>query len=68
MKVVASAGRDDLAMVYIARNDAGQYIEFVESLQPPLPLEKKWVLIVSCLYGCPFSCRFCDAGGIITAA
>ncbi len=39
------------------------YIEFVESLQPPLPREKKWVLIVSCLYGCPFSCRFCDAGG-----
>jgi 23S rRNA (adenine2503-C2)-methyltransferase len=21
------------------------------------------VLIVSCLYGCPFSCHFCDAGG-----
>ena len=63
MKVVASAGRDDLAKVYIARNKTGQYIEFVESLQPPLPREKKWVLIVSCLFGCPFSCRFCDAGG-----
>jgi len=63
MQVVASAGKDDLAMVYIARNSAGQYIEFVESLQPPLAREKKWVLIVSCLYGCPFSCRFCDAGG-----
>jgi len=63
MKVVASAGKDDLARVYIAQNHAGQYIEFVESLQPPLPREKKWVLIVSCLYGCPFSCRFCDAGG-----
>jgi 23S rRNA (adenine2503-C2)-methyltransferase len=63
MKVVASAGKDDLAKVYIARNKAGQYIEFVESLQPPWPREKKWVLIVSCLYGCPFSCRFCDAGG-----
>jgi len=63
MKVVASAGKDDLAKVYIARNQAGRYIEFVESLQPPLPREKKWVLIVSCLYGCPFSCRFCDAGG-----
>jgi len=63
MRVVASAGKDDLAMVYIARNSAGQYIEFVESLQPPLEREKKWVLIVSCLYGCPFSCRLCDAGG-----
>ncbi len=63
MKVIASAGKDDLAKVYIARNKSGHYIEFVESLQPPWPREKKWVLIVSCLYGCPFSCRFCDAGG-----
>jgi 23S rRNA (adenine2503-C2)-methyltransferase len=64
MKVVASTGKDDLARVYIAQNSANQYIEFVESLQPPWPREKKWVLIVSCLYGCPFSCRFCDAGGV----
>jgi 23S rRNA (adenine2503-C2)-methyltransferase len=63
MKVVAYAGKDDLAMVYIARSRSGRYVEFVESLQPPLPREKKWVLIVSCLYGCPFACRFCDAGG-----
>ena len=63
MKVVANAGKDDLAMVYIARNRSGQFIEFVESLQPPQPREKKWVLIVSCLFGCPFACRFCDAGG-----
>jgi 23S rRNA (adenine2503-C2)-methyltransferase len=64
MKVVASAGKDDLAKVYIARNKTGRYIEFVESLQPPLPRQQKWVLIVSCLFGCPFSCRFCDAGGM----
>ncbi len=63
MQVVAAAGRDDLARVYIARNAAGHHVEFVESLQPPWPREKKWVLIVSCLYGCPFACRICDAGG-----
>jgi 23S rRNA (adenine2503-C2)-methyltransferase len=63
MQVVAAAGREDLARVYIARDNAGRYIEFVESLQPPWPREKKWVLIVSCLYGCPFACRICDAGG-----
>jgi 23S rRNA (adenine2503-C2)-methyltransferase len=63
MRVIASAGRDDLARVYIALSDSGNYIEFVESLQPPLPREKKWVLIVSCLYGCPYACSFCDAGG-----
>ena len=63
MQVIASAGRDDLARVYIARGEAGRHVEFVESRQPPLPREKKWVLIVSCLYGCPFACRMCDAGG-----
>jgi 23S rRNA (adenine2503-C2)-methyltransferase len=63
MRVVATAGRDDLARVYIAEADDGRCIEFVESLQPPWPREKKWVLIVSCLSGCPFSCRICDAGG-----
>jgi len=63
MNVIASAGTDDLAKVYIARDDSGRLIEFVESLQPPWPREKKWVLIVSCLFGCPFACRMCDAGG-----
>lgn len=63
MRVIAAAGCDDLARVYIAQAGAGRYFEFVESLQPPQPREKKWVLIVSCLYGCPFACRMCDAGG-----
>jgi len=63
MRVVAVAGRDDLARVYIAETNDGRCIEFVESLQPPWPREKKWVLIVSCLSGCPFACRICDAGG-----
>jgi len=32
-------------------------------LQPPIPRENKWVLIISSLYGCPVKCKFCDAGG-----
>jgi 23S rRNA (adenine2503-C2)-methyltransferase len=40
----------------------GRYAEFVESVQPPIPREEKWVLILSTLYGCPVGCRFCDAG------
>jgi 23S rRNA (adenine2503-C2)-methyltransferase len=63
MELIASSGKDDLARVYLARGEAGRHVEFVESLQPPLPREKKWVLIVSCLYGCPFACPICDAGG-----
>jgi len=62
MKVIAKTGREDIAMVYIAEAKGGKLIEFVESVQPPLPREKKWVLTVSTLYGCPVGCRFCDAG------
>ena len=62
MKIIAKTGKENIAMVYIAEMDNGKLIEFVESVQPPVPREKKWVLIVSTLYGCPVGCRFCDAG------
>ncbi|MCX6826998.1 MAG: radical SAM protein [candidate division Zixibacteria bacterium] len=62
MKIIAKIGRDDIATVYIAETEGGKLIEFVDAVQPPLPREKKWVLIVSTLYGCPVHCRFCDAG------
>jgi len=45
-------------------------VEFVESIQPPIPREEKWVLIISTLFGCPVGCMMCDAGeefkGILT--
>ena len=63
MKVVASAGREDIAVVYVAELEKGRYIEFVEAVQPPTPREQKWVLMVSTLYGCPVGCAMCDAGG-----
>ncbi len=62
MKIIAKTGREDIAMVYVAETKEGKQIEFVESVQPPLPISKKWVLIISTLYGCPIGCRFCDAG------
>ena len=62
MRVVSSAGRDDLARVYVADFGDGKMVEFVESVQPPLPRKKKWVLIVSSLFGCPVGCLMCDAG------
>ena len=62
MKILAKAGDENIAMVYIAQLDNERFIEFVESVQPPLPREDKWVLIISTLYGCPVGCRFCDAG------
>jgi 23S rRNA (adenine2503-C2)-methyltransferase len=63
MKVIASTGREDIAMVYIIETDDGNLIECVESLQPPLPRQEKWVLLVSTMYGCPVGCKMCDAGG-----
>ncbi|HIE05866.1 MAG TPA: radical SAM protein [bacterium (Candidatus Stahlbacteria)] len=63
MKIIARAGREDIAFVYIARTRRDKLVEFVEALQPPLPREEKWVLIISSLSGCPVRCRICDGGG-----
>ena len=63
MKVLCSTGRDDIATVYIAEIREGKLIEFVESVQPPIPREKKWVLLISTMFGCPVKCLICDAGG-----
>ena len=61
MLVVEEIGKDELAKVYVGKvND--HYIEFAESVQPPLTREEKWVVIISCLYGCPVKCLMCDAG------
>lgn len=65
MKILAEYGNDELARVYVAqlRDDPRSVIEFVESVQPPIPREEKWVLIVSSMFGCPIGCAMCDAGG-----
>ena len=63
MKVVASTGREDIAVVYVGEFDDGKCVEFVEALSPPKPRHQKWVLLLSTLYGCPVGCQMCDAGG-----
>ena len=68
MKVIAEYGQEDLAKVYVAKMRESSapdkfLVEFVESVQPPIPQNKKWVLIVSSMFGCPIKCRMCDAGG-----
>jgi 23S rRNA (adenine2503-C2)-methyltransferase len=61
MIVKKEIGKDDLAKVYIAETKSGM-IEFAESVQPPLTRDDKWVIIISCLVGCPVQCLMCDAG------
>lgn len=65
MRLLGIYGKEDLAKVYVAQmgNNDQHLIEFVESTQPPIPIDKKWVLIVSSMYGCPVGCKMCDAGG-----
>ena len=62
MKIVGFTGRSDIAITRIAELRDGKYVEFVESLQPPIPRDRKWVLIVSTMFGCPVGCLMCDAG------
>jgi 23S rRNA (adenine2503-C2)-methyltransferase len=62
MKVVGKAGNPDVAMVYVM-DFGGKLVECVEAVQPPIPREEKWVLMISTLYGCPIACQICDAGG-----
>jgi 23S rRNA (adenine2503-C2)-methyltransferase len=63
MRILSTVGSEGIARVYIGDFGDGRFIECVESVQPPLPREKKWVLMVSTLFGCPVKCLMCDAGG-----
>jgi 23S rRNA (adenine2503-C2)-methyltransferase len=63
MKVIAYAGCEEIAMVYVVEYGPQKMVECVESLQPPIPRDEKWVLLVSTMFGCPVGCKMCDAGG-----
>ncbi len=63
MRVIASTGKEEVALVYILEFGDGKHLECVEAIQPPLPREDKWVLLVSTMFGCPVRCLMCDAGG-----
>ena len=63
MKVLAYAGTEEVALVYVVEYGPERVVECVESLQPPIPRDEKWVLLVSTMFGCPVGCKMCDAGG-----
>ena len=44
MRVIAKTGNPEIATVYLAEMGPAKYVEFVESVQPPIPRSKKWVL------------------------
>ncbi len=63
MQLLSTHGNGRVAVVRTGLTSRGSRVEFVESLQPPRPIEDKWVLIISTLKGCPVKCPICDAGG-----
>ncbi|RJR29397.1 MAG: radical SAM protein [Candidatus Latescibacterota bacterium] len=63
MRFIDAGGAEDLSRVFVLELADGCLVECAESVQPPVPREEKWVLIVSTLKGCPVRCPICDAGG-----
>jgi len=63
MELIHCQGVENVAKAYVGRFDDGSHVEFVESWDPDVPPQDKWVLIVSTLHGCPIGCAFCDASG-----
>jgi len=63
VQILEKYGRDDIAWVFLGKTSKGNIVEFVESVQPPIPREEKEVIIISTLIGCPVGCSMCDAGG-----
>ena len=65
MQVISRQGDPELAEVYVARfRDSNDYVaEFVDARDPELPMDRKWVVVVSTQFGCPVACPMCDAGG-----
>lgn len=61
MQIIGKYGKEDLAILYVGKID-GKVVEFVESVEPGISREKKWVLIISTMFGCPVKCLICDAG------
>ncbi len=61
MEIVKKIGTDKIAELYVAKI-GNHMVEFAESIQPPLTRDEKWVIIISCLFGCPVKCLMCDAG------
>ncbi len=62
-ELIEKKGCKEVAFVYLlkSKKDENALIECVESLDPPLPPEEKWVITLSSQKGCKVGCLFCDA-------
>ena len=66
MRIVTTSPAGPLGRVYLARlpGQTERLIEFVDTVEPGVPKERKWVLMLSTQVGCVIGCRMCDGGAM----
>lgn len=66
MRVIAQKNFPGLAALTLAGFGSGpeRLAEFVDTLEPGVAKNQKWVMMVSTQFGCPVGCRMCDAGAM----
>lgn len=55
-----------LGTLYLGRfgEEEGRLVEFVDTVEPGVAKELKWVMMISTQLGCAVGCRMCDAGAL----
>lgn len=66
MKILERRDVPGLAGLYLAElpGEGMRLIEFVDTVEPGVRKEDKWVLMISTQFGCAVGCRMCDAGAM----
>lgn len=66
MRIIERREVPGLAGLYLAElpGEGMRMIEFVDTVEPGVSKEEKWVLMISTQFGCAVGCRMCDAGAM----
>ncbi len=66
LKIIERREVPGLAGLYLAElpGEGMRMIEFVDTVEPGVRKEDKWVLMISTQFGCAVGCRMCDAGAM----
>jgi len=66
MKILEKREVPGLARLYLAElpGEGLRQIEFVDTVEPGVAKEEKWVLMISTQFGCAVGCSMCDAGAM----
>ena len=66
MELIETRTVPGLARLHLAQlgDDPRRLVEFVDTLEPGVPKDRKWVIMISTQVGCAIGCAFCDAGAL----